>query len=357
MQIKIGDRVRFLNDVGGGKVTSLINKDMVNVETEDGFEVPSMIRNLVVISTPDTYSTSGASPKRKRTERQEQTEAEERHEEEPSFKGFVDINQKAGNTEPDFRLAFVPTDDKNPLQGGMGVFLVNNCNHTLLYQFAHRKGTNYETMDTGTLEPNTKIELETLTQADISELPSFCFQLIFFTKKSDHLNNPVQKEVTVNPVKFYKEKSFVETDFFRQRSIIYSLVEDPLTAELEQLSEKDFKKIAREKERPAKKKMTKVNLTGLDIREIDLHINELLDDIRGLSNTEMLKIQMETFQKELQDAIKAGVKKIVFIHGIGNGTLKNELRRELQRKYKKYDMQDASFEEYGFGATMVILRK
>ena len=29
MQIKIGDRVRFLNDVGSGKVTSIINPNMV----------------------------------------------------------------------------------------------------------------------------------------------------------------------------------------------------------------------------------------------------------------------------------------------------------------------------------------
>jgi dsDNA-specific endonuclease/ATPase MutS2 len=51
------------------------------------------------------------------------------------------------------------------------------------------------------------------------------------------------------------------------------------------------------------------------------------------------------------------VKKIVFIHGVGDGVLKNELRRELGRKYPKYPYQDASFREYGFGATMAILKK
>jgi len=33
------------------------------------------------------------------------------------------------------------------------------------------------------------------------------------------------------------------------------------------------------------------------------------------------------------------------------------VRRELQRKYPKYPFQDASFREYGFGATMVLLKK
>ena len=91
--------------------------------------------------------------------------------------------------------------------------------------------------------------------------------------------------------------------------------------------------------------------------EVDLHIQELLDDTRGLSNADMLKVQMDTFHAEMAKAIEAGVKKIVFIHGVGNGVLKNELRRVLQRKYNKYPFQDASFQEYGYGATMVYLKR
>jgi dsDNA-specific endonuclease/ATPase MutS2 len=71
----------------------------------------------------------------------------------------------------------------------------------------------------------------------------------------------------------------------------------------------------------------------------------------------MVTVQMTKFHEEMDKAIKTDVKKIVFIHGVGNGTLKNELRRELQRKYSKYNFQDASFREYGYGATMVIIRK
>jgi dsDNA-specific endonuclease/ATPase MutS2 len=48
-------------------------------------------------------------------------------------------------------------------------------------------------------------------------------------------------------------------------------------------------------------------------------------------------------------------KKIVFIHGVGNGKLKHELRRILDAEYKNLRYQDASFKEYGFGATMVLL--
>ena len=63
------------------------------------------------------------------------------------------------------------------------------------------------------------------------------------------------------------------------------------------------------------------------------------------------------FRKELESSITQKVKKIVFIHGLGNGTLKFEVRRILDDEYKFLTYQDASFKEYGFGATLVILKK
>ena len=51
--IKVGDKVKFLNDVGGGVVTSFINKNMVNVENEDGFEIPYPITQLFNVGAPE----------------------------------------------------------------------------------------------------------------------------------------------------------------------------------------------------------------------------------------------------------------------------------------------------------------
>ena len=47
--IKVGDKVRFLNSTGGGVVRSFKGKDQVLVEDEDGFEVPALIRECVVV--------------------------------------------------------------------------------------------------------------------------------------------------------------------------------------------------------------------------------------------------------------------------------------------------------------------
>ena len=48
-------------------------------------------------------------------------------------------------------------------------------------------------------------------------------------------------------------------------------------------------------------------------------------------------------------------KRIVFIHGKGEGVLRKAVLDELKRKYPRCKWQDASFQEYGFGATQVII--
>lgn len=51
--MKIGDKVRFLSEVGGGIVRGFQGKDIALVEGEDGFEIPMLIKECVVIQTDD----------------------------------------------------------------------------------------------------------------------------------------------------------------------------------------------------------------------------------------------------------------------------------------------------------------
>lgn len=93
--------------------------------------------------------------------------------------------------------------------------------------------------------------------------------------------------------------------------------------------------------------------SSIPARQIDLHINKLIDRVVGLTNTEILNLQLDTFRKELRQAIRGNEREIIFIHGIGNGTLKNELRRIAGLEFKWCQQEDASFREYGFGATRI----
>jgi hypothetical protein len=99
--------------------------------------------------------------------------------------------------------------------------------------------------------------------------------------------------------------------------------------------------------------VSKPSNTKIPPREIDLHINKLIDSVIGLTNTEILTLQLGVFRRELNQAIKGNEKEIIFIHGIGNGTLKGELRRVADQEFKWCSQEDASFKEYGFGATRI----
>jgi dsDNA-specific endonuclease/ATPase MutS2 len=88
--------------------------------------------------------------------------------------------------------------------------------------------------------------------------------------------------------------------------------------------------------------------------EVDLHIEELIDKYNHLSNGQIMEIQLRHFRKNLENAIEKGEHSIVFIHGVGNGVLKTEIRKILDT-YHGISYQDGSFRKYGFGATEVII--
>lgn len=344
--IKAGDKVRFLNAVGGGVVKSVINKTMVNVEDYDGFEVPTLISELVVVDDANSMNSEKRHAKIRADEKREIAEVKkELPKAEPKY--------VAGKDAPDFYFAFVPQDESNPVEGELKVYLVNNSNNFVLYNYSHLKNKVYRSVESGKMNPNSKRYLESFTRMDLNELPDFQFQLIFFREESASLESPVVKSFRLNPVKFYRLNSYEKTRYFTQNAIVFSLLEPDMETEVAKLSETEMTKIVLEKEEP---KVVVKRTVSPDLVEIDLHIHELLEDTRGLANHEMLEIQMGRFRNELETAIANGTRRIVFIHGIGNGTLKQELRKELSTKYKKYYFQDASFKEYGYGATMVILK-
>lgn len=88
--------------------------------------------------------------------------------------------------------------------------------------------------------------------------------------------------------------------------------------------------------------------------EIDLHIHELIDDARHLSNFEILNIQLKNAKQRLDWAIDKRIKYVVFIHGVGQGVLKAELQT-LFRRYENLEVYDADYQTYGLGATEVSI--
>ena len=89
---------------------------------------------------------------------------------------------------------------------------------------------------------------------------------------------------------------------------------------------------------------------------MDLHADALLDTIAGMSPSDILNYQLNKFRSVLDRFAQKKGQKIVFIHGKGEGVLRRAIINDLNYRYKKYQYQDASFQEYGYGATQVTIK-
>ena len=92
-----------------------------------------------------------------------------------------------------------------------------------------------------------------------------------------------------------------------------------------------------------------------EVIEIDLHAHSLLDSTDGLSASEIKDYQMKIFRETMNEYLRDKGRRLVFIHGNGDGVLRKAILTELKYTYKTCRHQDASFQQYGFGATMVTI--
>jgi len=343
--IKIGDRVKFLNDVGGGIVTGFMGKNMVYVENEDGFEVPYPVSMLINVDDPGLNRSDSVREKTGVVTKPQ-----------PKVKEQVEGTILRGKDNPDFYFCIVPENAKNPVGGDIRFYLVNDSNFDILYRYAHYTDTRYITIKTGNLKSNTRLVLEVTGQDELNDLPEYFFQLIYFRQDDSQTYPMIEKKFKINPVKFYKEKSFQPNSLFSENALILQITRNILSAEIDKLTQDDLKKVVKAKEKAEPKKV-KIKANQHEIIEVDLHIGELVEETGDLSNKEILDFQLEKVEQEMRAAIQSKTKRIVFIHGVGQGVLKQEVARLLRSKFPKYAFQDASFKEYGFGATMVILKK
>lgn len=347
--MKIGDKVRFLSEVGGGIVTGFQGKDFVLVEDADGFDIPMPIRECVVIETDD-YNM-----KRKPGSSTPKTEGPVKpvKPEMPVIQRQPEV--RGGDTLNVF-LAYVPEDAKAMMTTPFEAYLVNDSNYYLYYTYLSAEGKAWKTRSHGLVEPNTKLLLEEFTKDVLNDMERVAVQLVAFKDgKTAAIKPAVSVEIRIDTVKFYKLHTFGDSDFFEEPALIYDIVKDDMPARQTFLNADDIKDALLAKKAvdviPARKPEAKVPQS--DIVEIDLHAHELLDSTAGMSNGEILNYQLDVFRKTLEEYKSKKGQKIVFIHGKGDGVLRKAILQELKYKYKNYQSQDASFREYGFGATMV----
>jgi hypothetical protein len=90
---------------------------------------------------------------------------------------------------------------------------------------------------------------------------------------------------------------------------------------------------------------------------IDLHLEALPTSGNGMTDVEKHQYQLRFFRMQMQQHLRYRGRRVVVIHGKGNGVLRNEIRQIIKRDFgKQVEMYDADFARYEEGATLVVVK-
>lgn len=225
--MKIGDKVRFLNEVGGGRVSGFQGKDIVLVEDEDGFDVPMRTVDVVVVGDENYDTSRVVETKLKGQPKPQQEEPEEVEPADKPITFKAPVEERRGGDKLSAYLAFVPMDLKELTDTRFETYIVNDCNYYLRYVYMTAEGTSWQVRSTGEIEPNTKCFIEEFGRDQLNELEHSCIQLLAYKREKRFLRKPaVDALINIDPVKFYKLHTFQENDYFEQPALIYTIIEN-----------------------------------------------------------------------------------------------------------------------------------
>lgn len=317
MNLKLGDKVRFVNENMQGVVTSL-NGKIAGVTIEDDFEIPVAINEVVKIeeNVPAKEEKTGITQKTR----------------------FVKVYEG-------IHIAFERINETL-----LDLKLHNSESDLIAYAYHQKKSNNtFELVKNGMLEIEHNISLGRFDLEQFNAWPEMAFQVMYINETGNTFKPQLVKTVRLNAKEFHA--SFKQCHFLGKQAYSFRLDEAVNKADLQKLLNKDFSE-------PVKKEeyVTEASLSEKPKQVIDLHIEKLTDNASSFTAQEILDLQMRVFSKSLEMAHVHQMNKIVFIHGIGNHFLKNKIRNYLaqqKRLVKKY--QDADVLKYGGGATEVLL--
>ena len=361
--MKVGDKVRFIHETGGGVVTGFRGKDTVIVEGAAGFEIPMPIYECVAVDTNEyNFTKKSLSPKEEPVKRKPTTAKVAKESDEEDSMPIVSFRpmERPEGERLNIMLAYLPMDERSLSNSRFEAYIINDSNYYLYFTYSSAEGRNWRVRGNGLLEPNSKQFIEEFGREELNDLEHVCVQLLPFKQDKSYVLKPSMNiDRRIDTVKFYKLHLFRENPFFEEDALIYDLVNDdkPVKEIMTDVAEIQRVIIEKSKGEKAQQPVQQPKMAkGSDILEVDLHADSLLETTAGLNAFDILNHQMDVVRSTLNEHIKEKGKKIVFIHGKGEGVLRNAIMQELKRKYPRCLYQDASFQKYGFGATMVIIK-
>ena len=329
--MKIGDRVRLMKGTEEGIVVKMLDKSLVEVEIEDGFAIPVLESELVVVSSDE--STAFDMPK---YESQKPAKQKTVYEQPNQLKGF--------------HLAIIPLNDHLN-----SIYFLNPEKDDILLMANEINGKNEE--KTILSEKIFAEKFSKITERNMDHIntwPPLSFTILTENSKWSIPIRPEKITVKIKSKHFQKDKT--EIPFLNKKGYLIPLNQalketvKPEKIDVDKLKDSFFKG------REETESYRKSDKNNSQVPEVDLHIETIDPYYENLPKEDILKIQLAKFEEKLNEAFMAGLDEIIFIHGVGNGVLRNNIHKQLSQHQNIQFFKDAHKEKFGYGATLVKIK-
>jgi hypothetical protein len=326
--LRVGEKVRYLDDVGEATIVKFQDGKTAIVEDEYGLKHPHPIDKLVPAER-DHQPKKREAPK-------------------PTIKQLqphpVQIAKNENRTSlPELGLAFVSTHKNKPETGDLDVLFCNGSSYTVFVNISAKENEEWFSIFHGEVKTGENQSVQSLRRKDVGLLSNLKVDVVFFGNTGYAYRNSVSCSLKIKATRFVKPGNYLEYSSLSNPTIVIPIEQEKTVVTPPSVSSSN-------RNIPSKKRPS----LPVFEEEVDLHLNHILGhEPENVSDHEKFLTQMRHFECRLNNALTHNYVEITFIHGVGTGKLKAAIRAEL----KEYGLQfiDGPFHKYGVGATVVQL--
>jgi hypothetical protein len=313
MDFKLGEFVRFVDEKREGFITKIFDDNMVGVTGDDDFEIPTTVKNLTRVHGHSNYK--------------ESTKIEEASQILETFK------------DTGIYLAVAPDLNKGSV---VHFHIINDTSYQLFVTLNSEKSGKFKGEFADRISPLATQKIYVASLPELENWPQFVIRIIPYTTSDKPIAKPIFN------IQNFRAKDFSGVQ--KKLSLLNQL------AWVIQLDEEEFKIDAQALKESFFKSKVETPIIEKPSKEVDLHIEILRPDFVSLNSVEMIEYQLNYFNKIMDAAIFHKYISIIFIHGVGNGTLKTLLHKQLGKHPQVKTFMDAHKEKFGYGATQVFFK-
>lgn len=326
MKFSIGDRILLKQTGEEGHVTAYINKQMMEVEV-NGVTFPVHMDDI----DHPYLKWFTEKTKKKKTSLPEQLPVER-------------MAERTQRLARGVYLSFMPVfkfDGIEDVVDQLKVYLLNEMPVHIKYVYDVRYAQQSEFRHEGALHSFGNVYLHSISYADMNDQPRFNWRL---TNAADAEMEVAEGVLRIKPAKLFEHISKLMQK--NEPTFGYLLIDDFKVKQEPEPAERFV---------PPTSKITTVTHHNIEKpkQEIDLHIEALTSNRKGLSNAEIVKLQLDTLQHYLNLAIVHRQERMIVIHGLGKGKLREEVHAVLKQTPEVSRFKNEWSGKYGFGATEV----